>query len=136
MATHYCSGPAQRWPSSFPRRFAHLHQPLGVFRGGGLLVVVEVAVDRQAFASPLGDRVRPAVQRPLRIAAFVPARGPVAAEVDVVGGDFPWRRGVVVVGEAECGVVVAEQVENRRVVPAWMAELEDVGPLLVQQLEE
>src|SRR5215208_360611 len=58
------------------------------------------------------------------------------ANIDVASRHFPRRRSVMMIRQAERNVVIAQQVQDRWLIPARVAELEDVLPLGRQQLEE
>ena len=86
------------------------------------------AIDRLFTFAGWADKYDGAVHNP-------PARA-VAADVDERRRRLPGRRGVVVVGDAERGARLLQQLEGLGHVPARMAELEGAAAIRRQEAQE
>ena len=60
----------------------------------------------------------------------------MAPDIDEIGGALPWRRRVVVIRNAKRDILIRQQPEDFRRVPARVPKLEAVPSSLRQQLEE
>ena len=67
---------------------------------------------------------------------LVAALGSVPADVDEIGSALPGCRRVMMIGNAERYVLLSQQPEYRRLIPARMPEFEAVASLLREQFEE
>src|SRR5215207_5547476 len=103
---------------------------------GALHVVIEEAPHVFAFAAPSAEVARPGGERRVGVVAMVAPGWSMSADVDPARRDLPGGGRGGVIGQAQRGVVLAQQFEDRLRVPARMAELEGVAPGWVQHLEE
>jgi len=118
------------------RRPQSRDQLVGVDRRRPLLVVVEVGVDLPALPVPREDVLGPVSERGVVVVpAIAPGRS-VPTHVDVAGGRDPRRRRGYVVGNAECDVLLAQEIEDAVLVPPAIAEFERVAVPLVEPLQE
>src|SRR4051794_34680189 len=77
-----------------------LFQLQRIGRCRALLIIVEIDEDIAALLLPRADGFRPSLQRLGSVVALVAAARAVAAHIDKVGGAFPGRGRVVMIGQA------------------------------------
>ena len=53
----------------------------------------------------------------------------MGADIDEIGRRHPGRRGIGVIGDAERGIVIPQDLEDSLFVPAWVSELEGAAML-------
>src|SRR5262249_41176018 len=111
-------------------------QPPRIARRRARLIVVEKAEHVVALALPAADAECPLAQHVGAVAALVAATGTVRTQIGVPRRHLPWSRRMVVIGDAERDVTLAQQREDRVVVPARVAEIEHVAPPLRQHFQE
>lgn len=70
-----------------------------VGRGGALPVVVKIDIDI-VLLSPNSNTTRPLFKGGRGVAASITTAGTVTADIDEIGSSFPWRRRIVMVGQA------------------------------------
>ena len=103
---------------------------------GAFLVIVEIDEHVASLPLPGPDATSPIGKRGLAIMVLVAALGSVPADVDEIGSALPGRRRVMMIGNAERYVLLSQQPEYRRLIPARMPEFEAVAALLREQFEE
>src|SRR5438105_8609185 len=113
-----------------------LDQAPGIRRCGAFLVIVEIDEHVASLPLPGPDATSPIGKRGLAIMVLVAALGSVPADVDEIGSALPGRRRVMMIGNAERYVLLSQQPEYRRLIPARMPEFEAVAALLREQFEE
>src|SRR3954451_23230735 len=77
-----------------------------VGRRRAFLVVVEIDEHVASLFFPRFDAFRPCDKRLLAIVAFVAALWSMTSDIHEVGSPAPRRRGVVVIGDAECDIAL------------------------------
>ena len=71
-----------------------------------------------------------------RVAAAVQAPRSMAPDIDVASGGKPRCRRIMMIGNAERDVVVAQQIEDIVLIPAWVTKFEHGRSPGTKQLEE
>lgn len=77
---------------------------------------------RRIPAPSMPDAFGPGRQHIRGIVPLVSASGPMSSQVDKVRRAFPWRRRVMVAGDAERYVALREQAHDRWAIPTGVTE--------------
>ena len=99
----------------------------------------EATPERTAFVRFRRELVRLRLEKPLFnevVRQLDAAGGAVAAQIDEVGRDLERRRRRRVIADAQRGIALGKHLEDGRLVPARMAELECASPLRRQKLQK
>src|SRR2546430_7201851 len=105
-------------------------------RRGALLIVIEIDEDDASLFLPGLDPPGPNRKRVGAIPPFVAAARPVPPDIDEIGGALPRRRRIVMVRDAERDILVGEQPQDPRGVPARKPEFKTIAALFREQPEE
>src|SRR5579871_3975677 len=120
----------------FTGRRKHLAQFEGVDRGCAFLVVIKVDVNVSASCTPRPYLASPIGKCALRIVAFVAPSRTMTAYVNEIGSPPPWRRRIMVIGQAKRNIAFGQHLQNFRRVPTRIAKFKAVAPFVRQHLEE
>src|SRR5712675_1303514 len=93
-------------------------------------------MDRAPRAPPFADLTCVAPELGVGIIILVGSARTMAAHIDVARRRLPWRGRVMVIRNAQRDVAVAQEVEDRALVPARVAELERIAMAARQHLQE
>ena len=100
------------------------------------MVIVEVDINVAKVPVPRLDRLAPGRKGSSRVATFVSAARAMATQIDEVGGAFPWRWRIMVVGNAERDVSIGQNSKNVCRVPTGMTEFKAVSAPLRKEFQE
>src|SRR5258707_2201287 len=67
---------------------------------------------------------------------LVASAGAVAPDIDEIGSALPWRRRVVMIGNAQRNILPRQQAQDVSRIPGGMAKLKAVAACLRQQVKE
>src|SRR5215213_4244766 len=105
-----------------------------VLRRRAFLIVVEINVNAPALCKL--QPAAPLIQGIRTVVTAIASSGTVTPHIDVSRSSNPRRGSVVMIRDAKCNVVVAEQIKYVVLVPARMAKLEGVAPFARKEFEE
>src|SRR6187431_3293288 len=107
-------------------------EPFGILRSGTLHVIVEKHPDVGAAPAPPTDIPGPIAKRCVGIIAMIAAARTMIANIHEVRRHISRRRCCSVIRDAERNIVPMQQLEDGRLVPTRVPELETVGPLGIE----
>jgi hypothetical protein len=111
-------------------------KPPGILRRRTLLVVVEINKNLAMLALPSADVIGPGAHSLIGIVVLVSTAGTMTPHIDMAGGGNPGCRSMMMVGEAKRDVVVLEEFQDVRPIPALVTKLEGVTLFLGQNPQE